>query len=220
VILIDEHYYLDEQCSWISHLKLTSYCSGQTLYCIKLLLDCYRSRFDVLWNNWMTVALIYYLKWTVFASHHSYTEVTAHDWTLAGWCCVLSSQCMSVHPMIHQCHPDLFVKYLRKMHSSIILQRYGTNVIFKKTSLNSNTVRWWLSYIIMIMKQTTSLPTICSSIAHLYWCHKQWSLSTVIIPAYIYFNVPGCYYFSSIFAHRLEVHRPTDRKFCCRLDLL
>ena len=132
MILIDEHYYLDEQCSWISHLKLTSYCSGQTLYCIKLLLDCYRSRFDVLWNNWMTVALIYYLKWTVFASHHSYTEVTAHDWTLAGWCCVLSSQCMSVHPMIHQCHPDLLVKYLRKMHSSIILQRYGTNVILKK----------------------------------------------------------------------------------------
>ena len=52
-----------------------------------------------------------------------------------------------------------------------------------------------------------SLPTICSGIAHLYWWHKQWSLSTIIVPAYIYSNIPRCYYFSSIFAHRPEVHR-------------
>jgi len=55
-----------------------------------------------------------------------------------------------------------------------------------------------------------SLPTICSGIAHLYWCHKQWSLSTIIVPANIYFNIPGCYYFSSIFAHRSEVYRSAE----------
>jgi len=206
VILIDEYHCLDEQCSWMFHLELTSHHSGQTLYRIKSLLDCYRSCFDVLWINWMTIALAYFLKWTIFASH---TETTAHDWTLAGWCCVLSSQCTSIHLMIHQCHLDLFVKCSRKMPSSIILQRYGTNVILN-TSWDSDIVRWWSSYIIMIMKQTTSLPTICPNIAHLYWCHKQWSLLTVIVPAYTYFNIPGCYYFSSIFAHRLEVHRSAE----------
>ena len=156
VILIDEYHCLDEQCSWMFHLELTSHHSGQTLYRIKSLLDCYRSCFDVLWINWMTIALAYFLKWTIFASH---TETTAHDWTLAGWCCVLSSQCTSIHLMIHQCHLDLFVKCSRKMRSSIILQRYGTNVILN-TSWDSDIVRWWSSYIIMIMKQTTSLQTI------------------------------------------------------------
>jgi len=53
-----------------------------------------------------------------------------------------------------------------------------------------------------------SLSTICLDIAHLYWYHKQWSLSTIIVPAYIYFNIPGC--FSSIFAHRPKVHRSTE----------
>ena len=73
------------------------------------------------------------------------------------------------------------------------------------------------------------LSTMRLNIAHLYWCHKQWSLSTTAVPAYIYFNVPGCYYFSSIFAHRPEVHRSANSsavgldalhceqcKFCCR----
>ena len=59
VILIDKYYY--KKCSWISHLELTFHRSGQTLHRIKLLLDCYRSRFDVLWNNWMTIAFTYYL---------------------------------------------------------------------------------------------------------------------------------------------------------------
>jgi len=136
----------------------------------------------------------------------SYTEVTVRDLTLAGWCCVLSSQCTSIHLMIHQCRLDLLVKFSHRMRSSIILQRYGTNVILN-TSLDSDIVRWWSSYTIMIMKQTTSLPTICSNIAHLYWCHKQWSLSTVIVPVYIYFNIPGCYYVSSTFAYRLEIYR-------------
>ena len=54
------------------------------------------------------------------------------------------------------------------------------------------------------------LPTICSDIAHLYWRHKQWSLSTIIVPAYIYFNTPGCYYFSSSFAHRPEIRRSAE----------
>ena len=63
------------------------------------------------WINWMTVSLAYFLEWTIFASH---TEVTACDWTLAGWCCVLCSQCTRIHPMIHQCHLDLFVKCSRK----------------------------------------------------------------------------------------------------------
>ena len=157
----------------------------------------------------MTSVFIYYLERTIFASQHLYTEVATRDWTLAGWCCVLSSQCTRIHLMIHQCHPDLFPKCLRKMHSSIILQRYGTNVILK-TSLDDNTVRWWSSYHHDYgTRLHFSLPTICSSIAHLYWCHKQWSLSTVIVPVYIYFNIPGCYYFSSTFAHRLEVHRST-----------
>jgi len=78
----------------------------------------------------------------------SHTEVTTCDWTLAGWCCVLSSQCTNIHLMIHQCHPDLFVKCSRRMHSSIILQRYGTNVILN-TSLDSDIARWWSSYIII-----------------------------------------------------------------------
>ena len=208
MILIDEQYCLDEQCSWMFHLELTSHRSGQTLCRIKSLLDCYHSCFDVLWINWMTIALTYYLEWTIFASHYLYAEVTARDWTLAGWCCVLSSQCTSIHLMIHQCHLDLFVKCSRKMHSNIILQRYETSVKLNM-ALNNNTVRWWSSYIIMIMKQTTSLPTICSSIAHLHWCHKQWSSSTTTVPVYIYFNVPECCYVSSIFAHRLEVYRPT-----------
>jgi len=77
------------------------------------------------------------------------------------------------------------------------------------------------------------LPTMRSNIAHLYWCHKQWSLSTIIVPAYIYFNIPGCYYFSSIYAHRPEVHRSAERsvvgldalrceqcQFCCRLSCI
>jgi len=152
MILIDEHYYLDEQCSWMSHLELTFHHSGQTLYWIKLLLDCYRSCFDVLWNNWMTIALEYFLESTIFASHHLYAEVTARDWTLAGWCCVLSSQCTSIHLMIHQCHLDLFVKCSHRMRSSIIPRRYGTSVILK-TSLDDNTVRWWSSYTITVMKQ-------------------------------------------------------------------
>jgi len=42
-------------------LEFKSHRSGQTLCRIKLLLDCYRSRFDVLWNNWMTIILIYYI---------------------------------------------------------------------------------------------------------------------------------------------------------------
>ena len=188
------------------YLELTSHHSGQTLCWIKLLLHWYRPYFDVLWSNWMTIVLAYFLEWTIFASHHSYTEVTACDWTLAGWCCVLSSQCTSIHLMIHQCYLDLFVKCSRKMRSNIILQRHGTNVILN-TSWDSDIVRWWSSYIIMIMKQTASLPTICPNIGHLYWCHKQWSLSTVSVPAYIYFDTRGCYYISSILAHRLEVHR-------------
>jgi len=81
VILIDEYYYLDEQCSWISLLESTSHHFGQTLCRTKLLLDCYHSHFYVLWNNWMTIALTYYLEWTMFASHHSYTEVTSRDRT-------------------------------------------------------------------------------------------------------------------------------------------
>jgi len=71
----------NKQCSWISHLELTSHRSGQALCRIKLQLDCYRSCFNVFSNNWTTIALAYYLKWTMFTSHHSYTEVTSCDWT-------------------------------------------------------------------------------------------------------------------------------------------
>jgi len=35
-------------------------------------------------------------------------------------------------------------------------------------------------------------------------------VTTIIVPAYIYFDIPGCYYFSSIFTHRLEVHRSAE----------
>jgi len=77
------------------------------------------------------------------------------------------------------------------------------------------------------------LPTMRSNVAHLYWCHKQWSLSTIIVPTYIYFNIPACYYFSSIYAHRPEVHRSAESsvvgldalryeqcRFCCRLSCI
>ena len=101
------------------------------------------------WINWMTIALGYFLEWTIFASH---TEITTRDWTLAGWCCVLSSQCTSIHLMIHQCHLDLFVKCSHRMRSSIIPQRYGTSVILN-TSLDNDTVRWWSSYTITAMEQ-------------------------------------------------------------------
>jgi len=114
-----------------------------------IMLDCYRSCFDVLWNNWMTNALAYFLEWTIFASH---TEVTARGWTLAGWCRVLSSQCTSIHLMIHQCHLDLFVKCSHRMRSNIILQWYGTSVILN-TSLTNNTIRWWSSYTITVTEQ-------------------------------------------------------------------
>ena len=36
MILTDEHCYLDEQCSWMSHLELTSHHSGQTLWWISV----------------------------------------------------------------------------------------------------------------------------------------------------------------------------------------
>jgi len=173
-----------------------------------IMLDCYRSCFDVLWNNWMTNALAYFLEWTIFASH---TEVTARGWTLAGWCRVLSSQCTSIHLMIHQCHLDLFVKCSHRMRSNIILQWYGTSVILN-TSLTNNTIRWWSSYTITVTEQDyislyqryVRISLICTDVIN------KWSLSTNIVPVYIYFNIPGCYYFSSVFAHRLEDHRPTE----------
>ena len=52
----------------------------------------------------------------------------------------------------NQCHLDFFVKCSHRMHSSIILQRYGTSVILN-TSLDNNTVRWWSSYTITVMEQ-------------------------------------------------------------------
>ena len=67
MILIDEHYHLDEQCSWISHLELTSHHSGQTLWWIKLLLDCYHSCFDIIWINWMT--MLSHISWNRQYSH-------------------------------------------------------------------------------------------------------------------------------------------------------
>ena len=67
MILIDEHYHLDEQCSWISHLELTSHHSGQTLWWIKLLLDCYHSCFDIIWINWMT--MLSHISWNEQYSH-------------------------------------------------------------------------------------------------------------------------------------------------------
>ena len=71
-------------------------------------------------------------------------------------------------------------------------------------------VAWWSSYNITVMEQYyISLPTMCSDIADVYWSHKQWSLSTIIVPAYIYSNIPGCYHFSSIYVHRPDVHRST-----------
>jgi len=62
VILIDEYHCPDEQCSWMFHLELTSHRSGQTLYWLKLLFHWYRSYFDVLWSNWMTIVLVYFLE--------------------------------------------------------------------------------------------------------------------------------------------------------------
>ena len=59
-----------------------------------------------------------------------------------------------------------------------------------------------------LWNSTTSLST--NDMFGYCWCHKQWSLSTIIVPVYIYFNIPGCYYFYSIFAHRPEVHRSAD----------
>jgi len=52
-----------------------------------IMLDCYRSCFDVLEINWMTIALAYFLEWTIFAFHWNCCTST-----LAGWCCILSSQ--------------------------------------------------------------------------------------------------------------------------------
>ena len=71
---------------------------------------------------------------------------------------------------------------------------------------------WWSSCTITVMEQ------YCIA---LYQRHvrvslistdliNKWSLSTIIVPAYIYFNIPGCYYFSSIFAHRPEIYRSTE----------
>jgi len=136
-----------------------------------------------------------------------------YTWLNTGWMVLCSLQPVYEHtsddPSIHL---DLFVKCSHRMRSSIILQRYGTSVILK-TSLDNNTVRWWSSYIIMIMKQTTSLPTMRSNIAHLYWC--QWSLSTTTVPVYIYFNISGCYCMSSIFTHHLKVHRSAKSSALC-----
>jgi len=73
---------------------------------------------------------------------------------------------------------------------------------------------WWSSYTITVMEQYyislyqryVRISLISTDVINIR------SLSTTIVPAwaYIYFNIPGCYYFSSIFAHRPEVHRSAE----------
>jgi len=88
----------------------------------------------------------------------------------------------------------------------------GTSIILN-TSLDSDTVRWRSSYTITVMEQYyIFLYQWCVRIS-LISTHviSKCSLLTIIVAAYIYFNIFGCYYFSSIFAHRLGVLRSAKR---------
>jgi len=125
---------------------------------------------------------------------------------------------------------DYYSDILPGMNNVLISSFIHTEV----ASRDWTRVAWWSSYNITVMEQYyISLPTMCSDIADVYWSHKQWSLSTIIVPAYIYSNIPGCYHFSSIYVHRPDVHRSTKSSavgldalrfeqclFCCRLSCI